>query len=172
MGNVRIYSVGRDLVYQIWQNDKTECFAGRPYPRNTRENQLSQFVMTLRIPIMCWAHASLREKSSRELLAKTPLIFDESWIFTLSHTQPIQRNLTYNTGYIRLNRITIKFGTELKPTQISCKSQLYIFIYIWWCMFLHLSLHVLFLFSFYTNVSLCMQSLFSVSHKMPWWVLF
>ena len=159
-------------MYQKWQSGKTECFAGRPYPRNTRENQLSQFVMTLHIPVMCWAHASLREKSSRELPVKTPLIFDESWIFTFSHTQPIQRNLTYNTGYIRLNRITIKFGTELKPTQISCKSQLYIFIYIWWCMFLHLSLHVLFLFSFYTNVSLCMQSLFSVSHKMPWWVLF
>ena len=104
---------------------RIKLFAGRPYPRNTRDNQLLPSIMTLRIPIMCWAHASLREKSSRELLAKTPLIFDESWIFTLSHTQPIQRNLTYNTGYIRMNRIIIKFGTKLKPIQISCKSQLY-----------------------------------------------
>ena len=46
-------------------------------------------------------------------------------LHTLSHTKHIQRNPTYNTGYIRLNRITIKFGTELKPKQISCKSQLY-----------------------------------------------
>ena len=30
-----------------------------------------------------------------------------------------------NTGYIRLNKITIKFGTELKPIQNSCKLQLY-----------------------------------------------
>ena len=38
--------------------------------------------------------------------------------------------------------------------------------------FLHLSLHVLFLFSLYTHVSLCMQSFIFVSHKMPGWVLF
>ena len=35
----------------------------------------------------------------------------------LSHTQPLQINPTCNTGYKRLNRITIKFGTELKPTK-------------------------------------------------------
>ena len=28
VGNDGIYSVGRDMVYQIWQNSKTECFAG------------------------------------------------------------------------------------------------------------------------------------------------
>ena len=48
---------------------------------------------------------------------------------TLSHTQPLQWNHTNNTGYIRLNIITIKFGTELKPIQNSCKSQLYIYCY-------------------------------------------
>ena len=37
---------------------------------------------------------------------------------------------------------------------------------------LYLSLHVLFLFSLYTHVSLCMQSFISISHIMPWWVLF
>ena len=36
-----------------------------------------------------------------------------------------------------------------------------LFSYIWWwCMFLHLSLHVLFILSLYTHASLCMQSLF------------
>ena len=34
---------------------------------------------------------------------------------TLSHTQSLQINLTWNTGYKRLNIITIKFGTEVKP---------------------------------------------------------
>ena len=67
---------------------RIKLFAGRPYPRNTRDNQLLPSIMTLRIPIMCWAHASLRRKASRELPVKTPLIFNKSWVFTLS--------LTYN----------------------------------------------------------------------------
>ena len=36
---------------------------------------------------------------------------------TLSHTQPLQLNPTLNTGYKRLNIITIKFGTESKPAK-------------------------------------------------------
>ena len=36
---------------------------------------------------------------------------------SLSITQPLQSNPTINTGYKRLNKITIKFGTELKPTK-------------------------------------------------------
>ena len=50
----------------------------------------------------------------------------------------------------------------------------FIFIYIYMMMYVvfHLSLHVLFLFSLYTHVSLCMQSLFLFHTKMPWWVLF
>ena len=70
--------------------------------------------------------ALLHGKSSCELPVKTPLIFNDVLSFhTLSHTQPIQRNPTKNIEYIRLNKITIKFGMELKPTQNSCKSQLY-----------------------------------------------
>ena len=38
--------------------------------------------------------------------------------------------------------------------------------------FLHLSLHVLFLFSLYTHVYLCMQSLFLFQTMKHWWVLF
>ena len=82
--------------------------------------------MILRIPVMCWAHGfTLLEVFS---WATHENSFDLQFVLslhTLSHTQPIQRNPTYNTGYIRLNRITIKFVTELKPIQISCKSQLY-----------------------------------------------
>ena len=45
---------------------------------------------------------------------------------TLSNTQPLQSNPTINIGYKRLNKITIKFDTELKPTKhIVVKSQLY-----------------------------------------------
>ena len=36
---------------------------------------------------------------------------------SLSITRPLQSNPTINTGYKSLNRITIKFGTKLKPTK-------------------------------------------------------
>ena len=95
------------------------CLAGRPYPRDTCETQLSPFVLTLRIPVMCRAHALLRGILSREILAKTSSVFN-SFIFhtlSLSITQPLQSNPTINTGYKRLIKITIKFGTKLKPTK-------------------------------------------------------
>ena len=47
-----------------------------------------------------------------------------------------------------------------------------IFVYMLMYVVLHLSLHVLFLFSFYTYVSLCMQSLFLFHIKIPWCILF
>ena len=95
-----------------------ECLAGKPYLRATRETQLSPFVLTLRIPVMCRAHASFRGMLSCELPAKT-LLSSIAWVFTLSLsiTQPLQLNPTVNTWFKRLNEITIKFGMELKPTK-------------------------------------------------------
>ena len=46
------------------------CLARKPYPRDTRKIQLSPFVLTLRIPIMCKAHASFREMLIREIPVK------------------------------------------------------------------------------------------------------
>ena len=95
------------------------CLAGRPYPRDTSETQLSQSVLTLRIPVMCRAHALLRGMLSREKPTKTSSVFNSLSLHTLSlsTTQPLQSNPTINTGYKRLIKITIKFGTELKPTK-------------------------------------------------------
>ena len=130
MVNVVIYSVGRDMVYQIWQNSKIKCFVGI-----WRESLTREILVKINYHHLSWLFAfqsciehmaSLHGKSSHELPTKTPLIFNDVLsLHTLSHTQPIQRKPTYNTGYIRLNRITIKFDTELKPIQNSCKSQLY-----------------------------------------------
>ena len=94
------------------------CLSGRPYPRDTRETQLSPFGLTLRIRVMCKAHAFFRGMLSRELPAK-PLQSSVAWVFILSvsNTQPLQWNPTINTGYKRMNNITIKFGTEYKPTK-------------------------------------------------------
>ena len=97
----------------VWQNRIfRECFAGRPYSRATRETQLSLSVLTLRILFMCRAYASFCGMLSRELLAKTLMSSH-----TLSITQPLQLNPTINIGYKKLNKITIKFDTELKPTK-------------------------------------------------------
>ena len=70
MGNVGINSVVTDSVYQIRQAGRTECLAGRPYPRDTRETQLSPSGLTLHIPVMCKAHASFRGMLSHELPTK------------------------------------------------------------------------------------------------------
>ena len=74
-------------------------------------------VLTLCIPT-CASHMShfvgcLIARYLRKLLSLQLL---ESSHF-LSITQPLQSNPTINIGYKRLNRITIKFGTELKPTK-------------------------------------------------------
>ena len=49
------------------------CLAGRPYPRDTRETQMSLSVLSLRIPVMCGAHASFRR------------MLESSHSLTLSH---------------------------------------------------------------------------------------
>ena len=71
IGNDCIYSMGRDSAYKIWQISKTECFAGISQEGLTCETLAKTShhhpVLTLRNPVMCWAHASLRGKASRKL---------------------------------------------------------------------------------------------------------
>ena len=71
MGNVGINSVSTESVNQTGQAGRTECLAGRLYPQDTRETQLSPSGLTLRIPVICKAHASFRGMLSHELLAKS-----------------------------------------------------------------------------------------------------
>ena len=91
---------------------------GKPYPRDTRETQLSPSCPDSSHSSMCKSHESLRGMLSRKIPTKI-LQSSIAWVFThsLFITQPLQSNSTINTGYKRLNRITIKFGTELKPTK-------------------------------------------------------
>ena len=102
----------------VWQNRMfCKCLMGRLYPRATCKTQLSPSALTLRIPVMCRAHASFRGILSRELPMKT-LLSSIVWDFTLSlyHTTLTIKSHNKYT-YKRLNKITIKFGTELKPTK-------------------------------------------------------
>ena len=73
MGNMGIYSVDAESVYQIVQSGRTECLAGVSREDIIREIQLSPSVLTLGIPVMCRAHASFRGMLSREIPAKTLL---------------------------------------------------------------------------------------------------
>ena len=104
----------------VWQNRMFHGYlARRPYLWDTHKIQLS-----LSCPNS--SHSSYvqgtcitsRDAYSRATRENTS-IFNLLWVFThtLSLTQPLQINLTWNTRYKKLNRITIKFGMELKPTK-------------------------------------------------------
>ena len=71
VGDMSIYSEGTESVYLIVQTGRTECLAGRPYLRDTRETQLSPSWPDSSYSSMCKAHESLRGMLSRELSAKT-----------------------------------------------------------------------------------------------------
>ena len=77
MGNAGIYSVGTESVYQIVQTGRTEYLAGVSWEGLTREilarHNCIHPVLTLHIPVMCKAHASLRGKLSREIPARNLL---------------------------------------------------------------------------------------------------
>ena len=109
-----------------WQNRMFRGYlARRPYSKDTYENQLSPSIMILRIPVICWAHASLRRKASHELPAKTSLVFNcLKSSHSLTHTTlTIKSHIKYRVQKIEHNYN--QFGTELKPIQNGCKSQLY-----------------------------------------------
>ena len=92
VGNDGIYSVGEDVMEQIGQNSKTDYFVGISREDLTRETLTKTSclhpILTLRIPIMCRAHASLRGMFTRELPVKTLqslICLDSSHSFSLSH---------------------------------------------------------------------------------------
>ena len=77
MGNMSIYSVGRESVYQIVQTGRIECLTGVSQEGLTREilakHSCLHPVLTLHIPVMYKTHVSLRGKLSREIPVRTLL---------------------------------------------------------------------------------------------------
>ena len=131
VGNGGKYSVGKDRVYQKWQSGKTECFAGVSREGLTHETLAKTSclhpVLTLRIPVMCRAHASLREKLTHEIPTKTILVFnslESSHSFSLTHTTLTNKtHMKYMVHKIEHNYNQIWHN---KSQQIhSCKLQLY-----------------------------------------------
>ena len=121
-----------------------KCLTGRPYPRATRETQLSPSILNFHILVMCRAHASFRGKLSRELPAKTLqssiYLSLHTLSLSLSHTQPLQLNPTINTGYKRLNKNYNQIWHRIKANKThSCKLQIYgLGLLFWWVVFLFL----------------------------------
>ena len=76
-------------------------------------------IMTLRIPFICWSHASLHGKASRELLAKTFLIFTLPWVSTHSlslTTLTMKSHMKYRVHKIEhnYNQIWHEIKTNIK----------------------------------------------------------
>ena len=120
-------------MYQIVQSSRTECFMGVSREGLTYEllakhpwNILTLSILTLRIPIMCKAHASLRRMLSHEIPARN-LLPSIAWVFThsLSHTTlTIKSHNKYRVQKIEYNYNQIWHRIKANKIHI-CKSQLY-----------------------------------------------
>ena len=141
----------------VWQNRMFRGYlARRLYPRYTRETQLSPFVLTLGIPIMCKSHASFsrdgysrdtcektfgltlgipvmcrayvpfRGMLSHEIPAKT-LLASNAWVFTLSLTITEPLQQIPITNTVWINYNQIWHGIKANTIHI-CKLQLYKFL--------------------------------------------
>ena len=111
-----------------WQNRMSRgCLAQRPYSRDTSKTQLSPSVLTLRIPVMCKAHASLWRKLSLKIPARTSSVFNSLSLHILSFyhtTLTIKSHNKYRVQKIEYNYNQIWYGIKANKIHI-CKSQLY-----------------------------------------------
>ena len=131
VSNVGIYSVGTEGVYQIGQSSKIECFASVSQEGLTHKllakHSCLHPVLTLRIPVMCRAHASFRRMLNRKLPVKTlqSSICLSLYIFPLSHTTLTNKSHNkYKVQKIEHNYNQIWHGIKANKTYC-CKLQLY-----------------------------------------------
>ena len=110
VGNAGIYSVGTESVYQIVQTGRTKCLVGVSRKGLTREilarHNCLHLVPTLRILVMCKAHALLLGKLSCKILAKTSSIFNSLCLHTFSlyhRTLTIKSHNKYRVQKIEYN---------------------------------------------------------------------
>ena len=136
MGNVGIYSVGTESVYQKWQSSKTECFTSVPWEGLTHELLVKHSCLHLSWLFAFQSCARHMHHFAGYLIARYPRKFFNLQLLESSHSlslslslslsQSLQLNPIINAGYNKLNKITIKFDTELKANKThSCILQLY-----------------------------------------------
>ena len=122
VGNVSIYSLDTENVYQIEQSGKIECFTSVSREDFTRELLAKHSCLHLSWLFVFQSCARHMYHFVGCLVVSYPwklfgLQFARVFTHSLSFTQPLQLNPAINTRYKRLNKITIKFGTELNPTK-------------------------------------------------------
>ena len=123
VGNVGIYTVGAKSVYQIERSSKTKCFASVSREGLTRELLVKHSYLHLSWLFTFQSCARHMHHFAGCLVASYPRklfslqLLESSHTLSFSLTQPLQLNPTINTRYNKLNKITTKFGTELKPTK-------------------------------------------------------
>ena len=118
-------NVGIETVYQIAQSGKTACFTSVSREGLTRELLTKHSYLHLSWLFAfqsCAGHmhnfmGCLVASYLRKLFCLQLLESSLSHSLSLSLSQPLQLNPTTNTGYKKLNKITIKFNMELKPTK-------------------------------------------------------
>ena len=120
-----------------------ECLAGRPYMRATRETQLSPSCPDSSHSNHVQGTCIISWDAQWQATCENSSVFnllESSHTLSLSLTQPLKLNPTINTGYKRLNKITIKFGVELKSTkQIVVNYNFTVSILLWiFCMVLNI----------------------------------
>ena len=119
--NVSINIVGTKSVYQKWQPGKTKFFASVYRKNLTRELLAKHSCLHLSWLFTFQSCAGHMHHFTRCLVASYSQklfwlqLLESSHSFSI--TQPLQLNPTINTGYKRLNKITIKFGMKLKLTK-------------------------------------------------------
>ena len=117
-------NVGIETVYQIAQSGKTECFASVSREGLTRELLAKHSYLHLSWLFAfqsCVGHmhnftGCLVTSYLQKLFCLQSLESSLSHSLSLS-LSTLKLNPTTNTGYKKLNKITIKFNTELKPTK-------------------------------------------------------
>ena len=123
VGNVGINSIGTESVNQTGQVGRTEFLADV-----SQEGLTCEILVKHNCLHRAWLFAF--QSCARHMLpfagclvASYPRnlfsfqLLESSYSLSLSNTQPLQWIPTINTGYKRLDNITIKFGTEYKPTK-------------------------------------------------------
>ena len=130
VGNVGIYSVDTESVYQIGQSGKTVCFASVLRLGLTRKllmkHSCLHSVLILRILVMCRAYASFRRMLSYELPAKTlqSSICLSLHILSLTHNLTIKSHNKYKIQKIEHNYNQIWHEIKANKTY-SCELPLY-----------------------------------------------
>ena len=82
-----------------------ECLAGRPTRETLAKTSCLHPVLTLRIPVMYRAYASLRGKLTHELPMKTALVFNS---LEFSHTLSLSHTALTNKSHLKYRVYKIK----------------------------------------------------------------